>query len=35
MTKNTHDFNNDKPYERGLETLDGGYAFYVPLFYFY
>ena len=21
---NTHDWNNDKPYECGLETLDGG-----------
>ena len=23
---NTHDWNNDKPYGCGLETLDGGYA---------
>ena len=23
-TQNTHDWNNDKPYECGLETLDGG-----------
>ena len=31
---NTHDWNNDKPYECGLETLDGGQAFYLPLFDF-
>ena len=23
-SRNTHDWNNDKPYECGLETLDGG-----------
>ena len=31
---NTHDWNNDKPNECGLETLDGGQAFYLPLFDF-
>ena len=31
-SENTHDWNNDKPYECGLETLDGGWAFYLPLF---
>ena len=33
--KNTHDWNNDNPCECGLETLDGGQAFYLPLFDFW
>ena len=32
--ENTHDWNNDKPYECGLKNLDGGQAFYLPLFDF-
>ena len=34
QNENTHDWNNDKPYECGLETLDGGQPFYLPLFDF-
>ena len=31
---NTHDWNNDKPYECGLETLERGLLIYTPMFDF-